>query len=61
MLNFLKNIVLLWETDALNELASIKNDLQELREIAADQKELLAGQTSVNETSLNQESFNTQK
>lgn len=61
MFNFFKNIVLLWETDALSELASVKNDLRELREIAANQEELLAGHTPVKEASLSQESPDTQK
>jgi hypothetical protein len=61
MFNFLKNILLLWETDAFNELASVKNDLRELREIAVNQEQLLAGRAFVKETSLNQESPDTQK
>jgi len=61
MLNFLKNIVLIWETDALTELASVKNDLRELREIAANQEELLASHTSAKEVSSNQESTGAQK
>lgn len=61
MFNFLKNILLLWETDAFNELASVKNDLRELCEIAVNQEQLLVGRTFVKETSLNQESPDTQK